>query len=106
MRAPFRAGLQTREIEQDSGLCHLLVILRHRGNQIVVRHHTGFGSLVALTNIINRIDLTSFGCHTGAKRTAATGGSRTSGMNQEPPPASEIQNPPLVEPKASRSPVS
>jgi hypothetical protein len=46
------------------------------------------------------------GCHTGAKRTAATGGSRISGIVQESPPSSEIHKPPLVEPKASRRPLS
>src|SRR5260370_41264724 len=63
------------------------------------------------TNIRNRIDLSSFECHTlgrytGAKRTTATGGSRASGIIHESPPSSEIHNPPLVEPKASPSPLS
>src|SRR6516164_1419980 len=45
-------------------------------------------------------------CAAGANRTAAIGGSLASGIVQESPPSSEIHNPPLVEPKASSSPVS
>ena len=55
---------------------------------------------------MNRIDLSSFECHTGAKRTAAIGGSRASGIVQESPPSSEIHKPPVVEPKARSSPVA
>ena len=44
-------------------------------------------------------------CYADAKRTTAIGGNRTSGILQESPPSSEIHSPPLVEPKASRSPL-
>ena len=35
-----------------------------------------------------------------------TGGSRISGIVQDSPPSSEIHSPPLVEPKARRSPLA
>ena len=44
--------------------------------------------------------------HTAAKRTTAIGGSRASGIVQDSPPSSDIHKPPLVEPKASRSPLA
>jgi plasmid stabilization system protein ParE len=42
--------------------------------------------------------------HAAPNRTAAIGGSRASGATQLSPPSSEIQSPPLVEPKARVSP--
>src|SRR5947208_10533932 len=102
----LRAGLQACQIQQDSGLCHFLVVLRHRGNQPVVRHRAGFGILAGLDQHHESHRPVLLECHIGAKRTAATGGSRASGIVHESPPSSDIHKPPLVEPKASRSPLS
>ena len=44
--------------------------------------------------------------YAGAYRTTATGGSRASSAIQESPASFEVQSPPVVEPKASCSPVS
>jgi len=41
--------------EQHAGLRQLLVVLRHRGKDLLVREDAGFRVLTALTMIMNRI---------------------------------------------------
>src|SRR6516165_5355796 len=101
----LRARLQTSQVAQHAGLRHFLVVLRHRGNEPVVGHDTGLGVLIG-SDDHHESHRSLLAGYVGAKRTAAIGGSRASDIVHESPPSSEIHKPPLVEPKASLSPVS
>src|SRR3984893_2914508 len=102
MRAPFEVGCRPARSTRIpafafSSLYFVIAAIRLSSGIMPASE-----SLLVLTNIINRIDLSSFEYHAGGKRTTATGGSRASGIVQESPPSYEIHKPPLVATMARR----
>src|SRR5207253_10319756 len=91
-----------------AGLDQLLVELAHRRHQLGGRQDAGLAVRVGLhqNHEPHQLLLCLLPADAPAKRTAAIGGNLASSIVQESPESSEIHSPPVVEPKASNSPVA